>query len=109
MVLNMAITKSGRYHGGTPGNKGGRPVTVDGKRQFNVRVSQELLDQLKAAAAAHDVSLAEWMRLAALVVLESPGDLLTAMAKDPKTERTQLVERVASTSKSSATKRRRPA
>jgi HicB family len=91
----MATTKSGRYHGGTPGNKGGtgRPVTIDGKRQFNVRVSPQLLDQLKAAARAQDVSLSEWVRLAALVVLESPGDLLTAMAKDPKTERTQLVER----------------
>lgn len=85
--------------GGTIGNKGGtgRPVTVGASADLHVRVSPELLAKLQAALAAQHVTLSESLRLVVELMVDSPGDMLAAMAADPEAARTVFVERMAET------------
>jgi 2-phospho-L-lactate guanylyltransferase (CobY/MobA/RfbA family) len=77
----------------------GRP-TKDVKldRLLHVRVDPALLERINAAAREQGVSTSQWLRLSAAVWVDSPADLVRALAADPGAERTQLVARTRSRS-----------
>lgn len=89
----MAITKSGKYHGGTPGNKGGRPVTVNGSHQVQIRVSPDLHRRIDELAAANNVTRSEALRLVFSVMLENPRDVVAAFFRDPDAMRVRFEAR----------------
>lgn len=72
----------------------GRPTKDVTKNQIlRVRMDPALLERVNAAARAQGVTRSAWLRLAAAVVVDSPGDMARAIAADPSGERTQLVAR----------------
>jgi hypothetical protein len=73
------------------GRPRGRPVTVDGTEQINVRLSPDLLAKVRAVSAAEHVSVSESLRLVMQLLIDSPGDMLTAMVRDPEAVRVSFV------------------
>jgi hypothetical protein len=87
----------------------GRPPTVHGTEQFNVRVSPELLARLRDLSDAEHVSAGQSVRMLLALAFDSLGDTAAAMWADPRGERTAFVERVEEQRAERGTVRARPA
>jgi hypothetical protein len=72
----------------------GRKPTVHGVEKVQIRISPELLEEVRAYARREHVSMSESFRMALRVMVNSPGDLWAAMVEDPEAVNAEFVARV---------------